>query len=117
MQFICVFCNRSAVKLPRSAACCGKDQESIQSSTPPDSGECGVSLITPGHPRIPQDTPGHTRTQIPLFDHFYYVFFNQIRLIFIECVIKSNITMKKKLSMFCLSMNSQEITPGHLNIP
>ena len=30
---------------------------------------------------------------------------------------KSNITIQNLLSMFCLSMNSQEITPGHLNIP
>ena len=46
------------------------------------------------------------------------MFLNQIRFIFIECVIKSNISLLlKKLSMFCLSMNSQEIIPGHLNIP
>ena len=34
-----------------------------------------------------------------------------------ECVIKSNITIQKILSMFCLSVNNQEITTGHLNIP
>ena len=45
------------------------------------------------------------------------MFINQIRFIFIECVIKSNITIQKILSMCCLSMNSQEIIPGHLNIP
>ena len=47
------------------------------------------------------------------------MFLNQIRFIFIECVIKSNIQILplKILSMFCLNMNSQEITPGHLNIP
>ena len=46
------------------------------------------------------------------------MFLNQIRFIFIECVIKSNITIpKKKLSVSCLSMNSQEITPGHPNTP
>ena len=45
------------------------------------------------------------------------MFLNQIRVIFIECVIKSNITIQKIMSMFCLSMNNQEITPGHLNLP
>ena len=44
------------------------------------------------------------------------MFINQIRSIFIECVIKLNITIQNILSMFCLSMNSEEITPGHLNI-
>ena len=36
------------------------------------------------------------------------MFLNQI--IFIECVIKSNITIQKILSMFGLSLNNQEIT-------
>ena len=78
-----------------------------------------VSLITPGHPRIPHDTPGHINTLKELdtfIRSFLLCFLNQIRFNFIECVIKSNITIKK-ISMFCLSMNSQEITPGHLNIP
>ena len=54
-----------------------------------------VSLITPGHPRIPQDTPGHINTLKDTFIRLFLLcFLNQIRFIFIECVIKSNITIK-----------------------
>ena len=45
------------------------------------------------------------------------MFIIKLRFIFIECVIKSNITIRKILSTFCLDMNSQEITTEHLNIP
>ena len=62
-----------------------------------------VSLITPGHPRTPQDTPGHPRThkytQRYLYSIIFIMFLNQIRFIFIKCVIKSNISIKT-LSMF-----------------
>ena len=30
-----------------------------------------VSLITPGHPRIPQDTPGHSRTALFVYSIYY----------------------------------------------
>ena len=41
----------------------------------------GVSLITPGHPKTPQDTPGRSsipkrHIKIPLFVHFYHHFIN-----------------------------------------
>ena len=44
------------------------------------------------------------------------MFIIKLRFIFIECVIKSNITIQKILGTFCLNINSQEITIGHLNI-
>ena len=67
------------------------------------------------YPRTPQDTPGHPRThkdtQRYLYSIIFIMFINQIRSFFIECVIKLNITIHKIWSTFCLSMNSQEITP------
>ena len=45
----------------------------------------------------------------------FTMFLNQIMVTFIEFVIKSNITILKILSMFCLSMNNQEIAPGPIN--
>ena len=50
------------------------------------------------YPRTPQDTPRHPRThkytQRYLYSIIFIMFLNQIRFIFIECVIKSNITIK-----------------------
>ena len=50
------------------------------------------------YPRTPQDTPGHPRTykytQRYLYSVMFVMFLHQIRFIFIECVIKSNITIK-----------------------
>ena len=47
------------------------------------------------YPRIPHDTPGH----INLYSIIFIMFLNQIRFIFIECVIKSNITIKNGKSL------------------
>ena len=43
----------------------------------------GVSLITPGHPRIPHDTPGHINTLKDTFIRPFLLcfFLNQIRFI------------------------------------
>ena len=74
----------------------------------------GSVLLPQDTPGYPQDTPRtHKYTHRYLNSVIFIMFLNQIRFIFIECVLKSNITIKI-LNMFCLSMNSQEINPGHL---
>ena len=63
--------------------------------TPPPTGQSY-------YPRTPQDTPGHINTFKNTFIRsFLLCFLNQIRVIFIECVIKSNITIKN-MEYVCL---------------
>ena len=54
--------------------------------------------FTTGSVLLPQDIPGYPRThkytQRYLYSIIFIMFLNQIRYIFIECVIKSNITIK-----------------------
>ena len=61
----------------------------------------GFRAIRRGLVLLPQDTPGYPRTHKDTQRYHYSIIFtmfiNQIRFIFIECVIKSNITIQKNI--------------------
>ena len=66
MQFTCVFCNRSAVQLPRSADCCGKDQESIPHLTQDTTWESDKNTII-HHKREPRGQPFSSRLKTRIY--------------------------------------------------